>query len=238
TYSWTTSANISPTTFTTTSNTFTPVANGSGTGWVKVRVTNTCSGNTYESGQFPVVVGIAYSSSDYPVSGPTSADCNQEVAYSTNTLAAATNYQWSWPSGWSYVSGQGTRYLTVKTPSFSSSGQVSVRVATSCDAGGSAATLNVSATCSGLMYAMYPNPADSYVEITPDETKPDNQAAGQDFEVVLYDNFALEKLRAKTRKEVKEKKLKLDVTSFSPGIYVVQIIHADGVEQKQLEIMR
>ena len=76
------------------------------------------------------------------------------------------------------------------------------------------------------------------MEVAPDETVEGNPATDQDFEVVIYDNFAKEKLRAKTPKEAKEKKLKLDVTSLPPGIYVVQIIHAGGVEQKQLEIMR
>jgi hypothetical protein len=85
---------------------------------------------------------------------------------------------------------------------------------------------------------LYPNPADSYVEIAPDESVADNQAKDKDFEVVIYDNFAQEKLRAKTPKESKEKKLKLDVTSLPLGIYVVQIMYEGGVEQKQLEIMR
>ncbi len=89
-----------------------------------------------------------------------------------------------------------------------------------------------------FQYSIYPNPASSFIEIAADETVTDNPAKGKDFEVVIYDNFAQEKLRGKTPKEAKEKKLKLDVTSLSPGIYVVQIIHADGVEQKQLEIMR
>jgi len=210
-------------------------ANGSGTGTVNVRIESDCGNFTPPART--VLVGVSYSSSDYPVSGPASASCNQEVYYSTNALPAATSYQWFWPSGWLYVSGQGTRYLTLKASGFAGSGQVGVRVATACDPGGSPATLNVSVTCSGY-YALYPNPADSYVEIAPDQSLTDNQALDQDFEVVIYDNFAQEKLRTKTPKEAKEKKLKLDVTALPPGIYVVQIIYATSVEQKSLEIMR
>jgi hypothetical protein len=234
TVTWTASANITPRSGSGTTATVSAVAYTEGEGTITFVIAGGCTSTLNRT----VQVGVMYNSSDYPVGGPTSVSCDQEVGYSTNQLSAATNYQWFWPSGWNYVSGQGTRYLTVKTPSFSSSGQVGVRVATACDPGGSAATLNVSTSCSGGLFALYPNPADSYVEIAPDETKPDNQAAGQDFEVVINDNFAQEKLRAKTLKEAKEKKLKLDVTSLSPGIYVVQIIHAGGVEQKQLEIMR
>ena len=228
---WTASGNMTPQSGTGT--TATVSATGTeGTGTITFSVAGGCTSTLSKT----VQVGVLYSSSDYPVSGPPSASCNQEVYYSTNSLPAATNYQWFWPSGWLYVSGQGTRYLTLKAAGFAGSGQVGVRVATACDPGGSPSVLNVSVTCSGY-FAMYPNPADSYVEIAPDQSVTDNQALDQDFEVVIYDNFAQEKLRTKTAKDAKEKKLKLNVTALPLGVYVVQIIYAGGVEHKSLEIM-
>lgn len=103
-----------------------------GTATLSAALTRTCGINqtvtkTYSIGGF--------SSSDYPVSGPTSASCNSYVTYRTNQLPGATNYAWFWPSTWSYVDGQGTYSLTLQTPSSSGSGQVGVRVANACDAG-------------------------------------------------------------------------------------------------------
>jgi hypothetical protein len=121
---------------------------------------------------------------------------------------------------------------------FDTQNKVITIVLTVTNACGTSGGYSVSMTNQTSSFALYPNPADSYVEIAPDETLPDNQAAGQDFEVVIYDNFAQEKLRTKTKVEDNSKKLRLDVKQLPRGIYVVRIFCAGSVEQKQLEIMR
>ncbi len=107
-----------------------------------------------------------YSSSNYPISGPSSAGCNQFVYYNTNLLPGATNYQWSWPSSWSYVSGQGTQYLALKTGGSGSGGIVSVQVSACGGSGGSPATRYTSVSCFGRLAAeVFPNPASGQLDI-------------------------------------------------------------------------
>jgi len=223
------------------------ILSGQGTTSVRIRRNGSCSSCTvsasYSGGACgtvtttsPINGGGGYSSSDYPVSGPSSAGCNQLVYYNTVELAGATSYNWFWPSDWTYDSGQGTRYLAVRTGS--TSGAVGVRVANACDQGGSPATQYTQVACSSYLYAVYPNPASDYVEVVPDQTVEGNPAKDKDFEVEVYDNFAQKKLSAKTKPENKGKKLTLDVTSLPVGIYVLHIIHPDGRVQKSMEIMR
>jgi len=109
-----------------------------------------------------------YSSSDYPVSGPSFACQNQTLYFNTNTLPGATNYAWFWPSDWTYQSGQGTPYLTVST-SYGSSGAVGVRVANACDAGGSPGIKYVQVNSCGFFYSASPNPSTGDVTISTTE---------------------------------------------------------------------
>ncbi|HUZ59744.1 MAG TPA: trypsin-like peptidase domain-containing protein [Hanamia sp.] len=55
-----------------------------------------------------------YGSDDYPISGPSNANCNSYVTYTTNQLPGVTSYNWFYPSSWTYVSGQGTYSLTLR----------------------------------------------------------------------------------------------------------------------------
>ena len=109
-----------------------------------------------------------YSSEDYPVTGPSSSCANQYVHFSTNQLPGATDYTWFWPSEWTYVSGQGTYSLSLKTGT--SSGGVGVRVANACDAGGSPAIKSVQINC-GLIVATSPNPSSGDITITTEQTQ-------------------------------------------------------------------
>ncbi len=163
-----------------------------------------------------------------------------QVQLSVSVRGGASSYVWDVQGNLSIASGQGTSTVYVNAMDGFQYGVVRVTFTNSCSQSQNASrSFSRSSACPmEFQYSIYPNPASSFIEIAADETVTDNPAKGKDFEVVIYDNFAQEKLRGKTPKEAKEKKLKLDVTSLSPGIYVVQIIHADGVEQKQLEIMR
>jgi len=107
-----------------------------------------------------------YNSSNYPVSGPTNAGCNQYVYYSTNALPGATSYQWLWPSNWTYVSGQGTNQLTLQTDNNSGTGTVGVRVGACGGSGGSPALFYTSVNCVGRFAAeVFPNPASGRIDI-------------------------------------------------------------------------
>jgi hypothetical protein len=106
-----------------------------------------------------------YGSGDYPVSGPSSSCPNQYVYFSTNTLAGATDYAWFWPGDWTYVSGNHTPYLALRTGT--NSGSVGVRVANACDAGGSPGMKFVQVyNCGGFSFSASPNPSTGKVTIT------------------------------------------------------------------------
>lgn len=107
-----------------------------------------------------------FSSSDYPVSGPSTACTNAQVSYSTNTLQGATSYTWFWPStSWTYISGQNTPSITLQTGSIAGSGQVGVRVANACDAGGSPGIKFTQVNSCGFAFSASPNPAGDQVTI-------------------------------------------------------------------------
>lgn len=109
-----------------------------------------------------------YSSSDYPITGTSSACKNVQIFYSTLDLPGATNYQWTWPAALNltYQNGQGTRNLTLKTNTTTGQGTITVRVANACDAGGSPAIKSLVVNNCGSFFMASPNPSSGNVNIT------------------------------------------------------------------------
>lgn len=109
-----------------------------------------------------------YSSSDYPISGPSSALCQSYVYYSIPQLEGVTSINWTWPQNWSYVSGQGTRYLALRTGNYS--GIVAVGVNNDCGQSGSYDTqyTSVFGFC-GYSIKITPNPATDFINISIEE---------------------------------------------------------------------
>jgi hypothetical protein len=113
-----------------------------------------------------------YSSQDYPVYGPYSACTNQVVYFNTNVLPNATSYNWFWPSDWSYLNGQGTPYLTLRTGYQVTYGAVvGVRVANSCDAGGSPGLKFVQVYNCGWRFYVSPNPTNGNIVVSTTENQ-------------------------------------------------------------------
>jgi len=72
--------------------------------------------------------------------------------YTINPVALATTYQWSVPSGWSILSGQGTTSIEVTAGNSGQNGQIAVTSGNSCG-NSAAASLSVSATvCFGATF--------------------------------------------------------------------------------------
>jgi hypothetical protein len=121
----------------------------------------------------PVHTG-PYSSSDYPISGPSSASCNSYVYYTIPVLNDVTNINWTWPSAWTYISGQNSPYLTLRTNN--SGGAVMVGVSNKCGQSGSYAYKYTSVRC-GYSLIVSPNPASEIVNISiiePQSITPDS----------------------------------------------------------------
>lgn len=108
-----------------------------------------------------------YSSGDYVISGPSSTCAFRSVSYSVNILPGATGYSWLWPSNFTYQNGgNGYSYLNLTAGSSSSGGgQVGVRVANACDAGGSYSMMYTQVNNCGFSITASPNPTADEVNI-------------------------------------------------------------------------
>lgn len=102
-----------------------------------------------------------YSSSDYPISGPSSAGCNANVYYSIPSLKRVTSTNWVWPGWWTYVSGQNSQYLALRTGT--SGGNVMVGVNNECGQSGSYASKYTSVSCYKMILA--PNPTTDLLNV-------------------------------------------------------------------------
>jgi hypothetical protein len=142
------------------------ISNGASAGYytISCQASSPCYLTT---ANFTVHVG-GYSSSDYPVSGPSVACNNTYVYYSTNTLPGATDYTWYWPSSnWTYISGNHTPNLVLRTGTMS--GPVLVRVANACDAGGSPGMKYTQVNNCGWRFSVSPNPTNGNIFISTTE---------------------------------------------------------------------
>lgn len=105
-----------------------------------------------------------YSSSDYQISGPSSAPCNSYVYYNMPQLNGVSTINWTWPNGWTYISGQNSRYLALRAGT--TSGGVGGRVNNDCGQGGSYAFkyTTIYGYC-GYSLIISPNPASDIINI-------------------------------------------------------------------------
>lgn len=138
-----------------------------GTATLTANVTNACFPSqpftkTYATGGF--------SSADYSISGPDRSYSNTTVDYYISTsLVGATGYNWTWPGDWTYVSGQSTSHLTLRTGN--TSGYVTLQVASTCDQG-TAVNKFVGIYYSLVSnYTVSPNPTTDNVTITVKQPK-------------------------------------------------------------------
>lgn len=138
---------------------FQKVSNGNGI--IYAAITSSCENYT---STFLVHSG-PYSSSDYPISGPSSAPCRSYVYYSIPPLSGVTSINWTWPSYWTYISGQNSSYLALRTGT--SGGMVAVGVNNNCGQSGSYAIkyTSVYGSC-GYSLIISPNPASDVVNVT------------------------------------------------------------------------
>ncbi len=231
TVTWsTTSSDISISPSTGPQTTVSRIRNGSAT---LIATVNSCSGTAISTKDLRVG---GYSSGDYPVSGPSSSCTNSDVYFNTNTLPGATNYQWFWPSDWTYVSGQGTPYLAVRTGYNPYGGNVGVRVANACDAGGSPAIQYVQVYDCGYYYSMSPNPATSTVTVSSKETNTkDNVKHETITEVNIYDQQGNLK---KHQKFEKVNRATLNISDLRTGVYFLEIVDGIYKERQQLSVLR
>jgi hypothetical protein len=167
------------------------------------------------------------------ISGPTSVCANQTgVAYSVNPSYGATVYNWFVPAGATIVSGQGTTNVVVDFGT--SGGQVRCTAKNACGKRGQA-RLNVDITCregevQSLPVSVYPNPANEYFDVV--------------FEVSENTTTRLELMDISGRMVFVDEKqsvegeneYRINVKSFSKGIYLLNIITNTTVNRTRVVI--
>lgn len=220
-------------------------ANGQQATLTKVSSNNvTITGTVNSCNSYSATVHAGgYGSGDYPVSGPSNASCNSYVTYTTVQLPGATNYAWFYPNNWTYVSGQGTYSLTLRTNNINGNYQVGVRVANTCDAGRSPAIKNTYMSgCSGF-YIVSPNPASSTVSVNVAQNNSvanlsESSSAQSQIsisEINIYDqvgNLKIHKMYGNI------KSTSIDVSNLPTGIYVIEITDGAYKETQKLQVLK
>jgi hypothetical protein len=213
--------------------TFTVAGNSIGPGFVRADVTH--GGSSYFQ-QRNFWVG-AYGSSNYPVTGPSSACSNTMVFYSTNTLVGATNITWSWPPDWTFVSGQGTTNLALITGS--TSGPVLVRVDNVCGPAGSPGMQFTQVNyCGGFAMQVSPNPASDILTVSLVDSESSSEFTQKiddgGVDIKLYNSSMKEVVSCKSLSRSTE----LIVSHLPEGKYYVNAAYKSSKIQKQIQIKR
>lgn len=175
-----------------------------------------------------------YSSNDYPVTGPDYASCNQSVYYSVPNLPGTTSINWTWPSEWNYVSGQGTTQLALNTGSYSQYyNAVAAGVNNICGSSGSYAYRFTSVSpCYYLMAS--PNPAGEELTVTFAEATDSNPSGYLDHENEITLRNHNQELMFTVRST--KKKVIIPTKSLPSGLYILTVANNKGAEQKQILI--
>jgi hypothetical protein len=178
-----------------------------------------------------------YSSSNYSVTGPNNAGCNQTVYYSTSQLPGATSYTWFWPNTWSYDSGQNSIRLALRTGT--SGGAVGVRVAACGSQGGTPAMVYTSISGCFARMAMYPNPSSDQVQIEFDRTDVADLLPER---LTIFSEKTSKPVKTVSIKDVFDRKafregnkLDVDVRDLPRGVYY---FHLTSPKQKPGEVDR
>jgi hypothetical protein len=207
---------------------------------VELKVTTPCF--VYQPPQ--IVITSQYSGNNFYVNGPSSLCPGQLGYFSLGTsLPDITQYQWIWPSDWTYFGGQNTPNLDVRAPYNSfGSGQIVLRVGNNCGLSEPVATFVMENTsCNGmLLYEIAPNPANDYAEVTVKK----KDKAGNEIELDDSDKEKLKKAEVKLYKDdkllltekFKENKAKFNTSEISNGIYIINIVTDEEIIQEQLVI--
>ncbi len=102
---------------------------GNTAGAVTVKASNNCGTST---AQMLVVAPSTFTPATDPIQGTTGVCFDATQTYSVTAATGATDYQWQVPTGWTIVSGQGTREIQVKAGT--GAGEISVNTQYTCGA--------------------------------------------------------------------------------------------------------
>jgi len=169
-----------------------------------------------------------YSHSDYTIySWPNTICYGQNVQFGplADQVPNATSYNWIYPSGgWTYVSGQGTRVITLKAPiydPYTTGGDVGLSVGNAC---GTSSYFPLThfpySQCFKPSYVISPNPTSNILKIQPDD---ESKSIGTNLkiqQVQLIDKFGATRY---DRKFGNTSSVTISVSGLISGSYVLRI---------------
>lgn len=230
-----------------TSNPATFQKSSNGNGYITATISTNCGNKVLT---FPVHTG-PYSSSDYPITGPSSAPCRSYVYYSIPSLAGATSINWVYPGTWTYSSGQGTTNLALRTGSSGSGGNIMVGVNNTCGQSGSYASKYTSVYGSCLLsLTVSPNPASQEITITiPEEqTENNNSDSGITEQIAQTSTLINEPKVYKTsimdntgnvyvRNNQNSKSFSIPIQNLKNGNYIITVIEGENIYTSPLIVL-
>lgn len=171
--------------------------------------------------------------------GPSTVCPGNTASFNVNTIPGATNYTWGWPSGWTYIGGQGTRYLNVAAP-YGNFGSGGILLWASNDCGENSTPkvkyINQDYNC-GYTYSIFPNPSIDYFEVNveaPDASLIGSTAMQEAYELILFNDKQQKVKELKTNR----KKILIATNDLRKGTYFLHIIDGNGITKKQIIIYK
>ncbi len=165
-----------------------------------------------------------YSSSEFSISGPTTLCPNTTESYLSSYIGTdILDYKWSWSSGFSSQSGQGTPYLNVSTSTTFSGGSITLKLKNRCGDTGSPSVKVVGIGSCGFSFTASPNPSGTTLNLTvtkngepatPDKPIPASLVNSND--ILVWAGI------------ISERNTAIDVSSFPIGTYYLKV--KDGIE--------
>jgi hypothetical protein len=203
------------------------------TGAVTVVAQNGCGNGAVRSA---TVIGAPGQPS--PITGPAVLCANQNYNFSVNTVAGASTYVWTIPSGFQIISGQGTKDIVVKAGAATATGlSISVRASNGCGTGAVRSRSGLSTTVcprigeeSAMNVAAYPNPVSDLLNITFD------MSSNRDVLVTMMDAAGRVVLNENRNADEGSNKLEISVKGLASGFYTVQLLTGDAVEKIRIVV--
>lgn len=217
---------------------------GNGQVALSTNITNSCNGVITPVSKI-IQLGT-YTHSQYTIySYPNTIVYGQTVQFGplSGQVANATSYNWIYPSGgWTYISGQGTRVLTLKTPIYSpyqTGGDIGLAVGNTCGTSSyfPLTHFNYSNTFNIINVSASPNPAINNININftdnTNETKlTTNKTISASINTVeskgktiltLYNINNGMLVKQWIYKEINNKSYNLNINEIKKGVYALQV---------------
>ncbi|MBK9639423.1 MAG: T9SS type A sorting domain-containing protein [Bacteroidetes bacterium] len=173
-----------------------------------------------------------------PITGSVGLCANQNYIYDVNTIAGASTYTWTVPSGFVINSGQGTKTINVKAGANPASGlTISVRASNACGTGPIRSINGISITLcprigeeGAMNIVAYPNPVNDLLNVSFTSDK------NQDVLVTMMDAAGRVVLNDNRNADEGVNKFEVSVKGMASGIYTMQLRTSDTVQKVRVVV--